>query len=149
MFINPDIPITFLRNVTWVIVNLCRNKDPPPNPGKSSGFSKISPVLERILMEHIESKDSLESPLQNGCKGFIRTPPRTLENPKKVELIKFYSATIQELLPALCELIRHHDTNILVDTVWALSYLTDGGNEQIQMVKALYLLNGSKFKQNI
>jgi len=75
MFINPDIPITFLRNVTWVIVNLCRNKDPPPNP-----------------------------------------------------------ATIQELLPALCELIRHHDTNILVDTVWALSYLTDGGNEQIQMV---------------
>ena len=25
-FINPDIPISFLRNVTWVVVNLCRNK---------------------------------------------------------------------------------------------------------------------------
>ncbi|XP_013408662.1 importin subunit alpha-3-like [Lingula anatina] len=74
-FINPAIPLSFLRNVTWVIVNLCRNKDPAP---------------------HVD--------------------------------------TIKELLPALLILIHHTDTNILVDTVWALSYLTDGGNEQIQMV---------------
>ncbi|XP_076665643.1 karyopherin alpha3 [Andrena cerasifolii] len=74
-FIKPDIPISFLRNVTWVIVNLCRNKDPPP------------PVK-----------------------------------------------TIKDILPALNMLIHHTDINILVDTVWALSYLTDGGNEQIQLV---------------
>lgn len=65
-FISPSIPITFLRNVTWVMVNLCRHKDPPP-------------------------------PME----------------------------TIQEILPALCVLIHHTDVNILVDTVWALSYLTD------------------------
>ncbi|XP_045472495.1 importin subunit alpha-3 [Harmonia axyridis] len=74
-FIKPEIPISFLRNVTWVIVNLCRNKDPPP--------------------------------------------------PKK---------TIETILPALNALIHHTDCNILVDTVWALSYLTDGGNDQIQLV---------------
>ncbi|GMR29963.1 hypothetical protein PMAYCL1PPCAC_00158, partial [Pristionchus mayeri] len=74
-FIDPEIPIGFLRNVTWVLVNLCRSKDPPPTP----------------------------------------------------EIVKM-------LLPALALLIHHTDTNILVDTVWALSYLTDGGNEQIQMV---------------
>ena len=28
-FIQKDIPVTFLRNVTWVIVNLCRHKEPP------------------------------------------------------------------------------------------------------------------------
>jgi len=74
-FINPEIPITFLRNVTWVIVNLCRNKDPPPP---------------------IEATTTI--------------------------------------IPALKTLIHHTDTNILVDTVWAISYLTDSGNAQIQLV---------------
>merc|ERR1711884_507314 len=74
-FINPEIPISFLRNVTWVIVNLCRNKDPPP----------------------------------------------------KIEAVK-------TILPALSQLIHHSDTYILVDTVWAISYLTDSGNEQISLV---------------
>ncbi|CAF0784734.1 unnamed protein product [Brachionus calyciflorus] len=74
-FINPNIPMPFLRNVTWVIVNLCRSKDPPP--------------------------------------------------PQE---------TIRQLLPALAFLIQNPDTNILVDTVWAISYLTDAGNNIIQMI---------------
>jgi len=74
-FIGPDIPMSFLRNVTWVIVNLCRSKEPPP--------------------------------------------------PEE---------TIKQLLPALAYLIQNTDTNILVDTVWAISYLTDAGNHIIQMV---------------
>ena len=71
-FISPSIFITFFRNVTWVIVNLCGNQDAPP-PMESGGFD------------------------------------------------------------SLCDLIYHTDINIIVDTGWALSYLTDGGNEQIQM----------------
>lgn len=74
-FIDPNVPLTFLRNVTWVIVNLCRNKDPPP-------------------------------PMD----------------------------TIQQLLPALGVLIHHSDLDILVDSVWALSYLTDCGDNHIQAV---------------
>merc|ERR1719454_645262 len=74
-FINPEIPLTFLRNVTWVIVNLCRNKDPPPQ---------------------------LDS--------------------------------VRQIIPALAGLITHTDNNILVDTVWAISYLTDSGEAQIDEV---------------
>jgi hypothetical protein len=29
-FVRHEVPLSFLRNVTWVIVNLCRSKDPPP-----------------------------------------------------------------------------------------------------------------------
>ncbi|CAF0907210.1 unnamed protein product [Didymodactylos carnosus] len=74
-FIQQDIPVSFLRNVTWVIVNLCRHKEPPP-PVKA----------------------------------------------------------VQEILPALNYLISYTDITILVDTVWALAYLLDGGNLQIQLV---------------
>lgn len=77
-FIDPNVPLTFLRNVTWVIVNLCRNKEPPP-------------------------------PME----------------------------TINQLLPALGVLIHHNDLDILVDSVWALSYLTDCGNDHIQAVIAV------------
>uniref|UniRef100_A0A8C4HTJ4 Importin subunit alpha n=1 Tax=Dicentrarchus labrax TaxID=13489 RepID=A0A8C4HTJ4_DICLA len=46
-FINPSIPITFLRNVTWVIVNLCRNKDPPPP------METVQEVCVAICRDHL------------------------------------------------------------------------------------------------
>lgn len=73
--IRPEMPTTFLKNLTWVIVNICRNKDPPA---------------------------SME--------------------------------TIKEILPALAQLVCHDDISILVDASWALSYLTDCGNDNIQLI---------------
>jgi importin subunit alpha-4/3 len=47
-FINPEIPLTFLRNVTWVIVNLCRNKDPAP---PEDTIRQLLPALA-FLIQH-------------------------------------------------------------------------------------------------
>lgn len=45
-FIKPDMPISFLRNVTWVLVNLCRNKDPAPPP---ETIDQVLPALNALI----------------------------------------------------------------------------------------------------
>lgn len=66
--ITPDISLSFLRNITWVIVNLCRSKEPPPS-----------------------------------------------------------EALVAELIPALLYLVTHQDSSILIDTLWAISYISENG----------------------
>lgn len=73
--VNPDVSMSFLRNISWTLSNLCRNKDPPP----------------------------------------------TMD-------------TITSLLPTICRLLNFADKHVLSDACWALSYITDGSNDRIQVV---------------
>ena len=44
------------------------------------------------------------------------------------------SPSLSQVLPALAHLISHEDREVVSDTCWALSYLTDSSTERIQAV---------------
>uniref|UniRef100_A0A2K6R220 Importin subunit alpha n=1 Tax=Rhinopithecus roxellana TaxID=61622 RepID=A0A2K6R220_RHIRO len=128
-FISPSIPITFLRNVTWVMVNLCRHKDPPP---PMATIQEILPALcvlvhhtdVNILVDIVLILSYLTDTAALRAVGNIVTG-----TDKQIQVVLNCDALSH--FPAL---LTHPNKKINKEAVWFLSKITAGSQQQVQAV---------------
>ena len=93
----------------------------------------LGPLLQILQMQEPSSPLSIQRnaiwTLSNFCRG---------KNPQpdwpSVSLYKCIYGKISPCLPILSKLINSYDDEVLTDTCWAISYLSDGENDKIEAV---------------
>ncbi|CAF1102713.1 unnamed protein product [Rotaria sp. Silwood1] len=123
-FIQKDIPITFLRNVTWVIVNLCRHKDPPLS---LNIVQEILPSLKYLLSFTdvtilVDSTWALAYLLDCG-------------NPIIQLIVEF------DIISDIIRLLNHNEIKIITAALRAVGNIVTGTDEQTQYVLNHGVLN--------
>lgn len=105
--------MTFVRNIVWTLSNLCRNKNPPP---PFEIVKTALPVLNRLLAS--TDRDILGEILHFFFLLYY-------------VIILHLAICVSINFPCLDGILTIF---CLGDACWALSYLTDGTNDKIQIV---------------
>ncbi|XP_055638855.1 importin subunit alpha [Toxorhynchites rutilus septentrionalis] len=156
---NPSTQISFLRNIVWLMSNLCRNKNPPPPFHR---IDQMIPILS-VLLEHDDDQvladacwalsyvtDNEEAKIESVVRA--RAVPRLVrllgrENPAIVtpalrsvgNIVTGNDAQTDAVLTTdaltlLGNLLHHSKNSIVKEAAWTISNITAGNQQQIAKV---------------
>lgn len=156
---NSETQLSFLRNIVWLMSNLCRNKNPPPP------FSRVEPMIP-ILSQLLDHEDAqvladacwalsyvtdddavkIESVVASGAvprlvrllscdNPAIITPAlRSVGNIVTGNDTQTDAVIAAGALPALGKLLKNSKNSIVKEAAWTISNITAGNQQQIMMV---------------
>lgn len=156
---SENMELSFMRNIVWLMSNLCRNKNPTPP------FEKVKLLLPALakLMEHNDkmilsdvcwalsyvtddTSEKIQAVVDSGCvprlvwllrcdDPSIVTPAlRSVGNIVTGDDKQTDAVMASEVLNHLTELLDHRKTNIIKEAAWTVSNITAGNQHQIQKV---------------